>query len=64
MGPAVDTPEVTNTLDDDTTGGVAGTYEAALVADVESGVQYGAGGTEFTGTLVVTGTPDIFFLQR
>jgi len=35
-------------------GGV-GTFAVPAVADVESGVSYGADGTEFTGTLDVAG---------
>jgi len=63
-GPAGDFPDVGNTLSDDTTNGSAGTYVGPDAGDVRSGTQYGAGGTEFTGTLAVTGEEGIFFLDR
>ncbi len=63
FGPASDLPTVGNTLNDDTTGGNAGTYEAAGVADVSLGVTYGEDGTEFTGSGVDLGA-SIFFLRR
>lgn len=63
MGPATDLPDVGNTLNDDTVGGSAGTYEAAATNKVETGEQYGEGGTEHTGTLDVTDS-SIFFLRR
>lgn len=46
-----DYPAVGNVQNDDTTDGATGTLTLPAIADVESGVQYGAGGTEFTGTL-------------
>jgi len=61
---AGDFPDVGNTLVGDTTNGSAGTYEPALVADVELAVQYGEDGTEFTGELEVTDAGGIFFLRR
>lgn len=63
-GPAGDFPDVGNTLNDDTTNSSAGTYEAVAAADVRLATTYGAGGTEFTGELVVTGEVPIFFLRR
>lgn len=48
-----DFPDAGNVTQDDTVNGVAGTYVEVAEADVELGVQYGAGGTEKTGTLVV-----------
>lgn len=50
-----DFPDPSNTLNDDTTNGVAGTYVAATPAYYKYGEQYGAGGTEFTGGLIVPG---------
>lgn len=49
--PLIDTPTVGNVTEDDTVRGGAGTFAVPAEADVENGVQYGAGGTEFTGTL-------------
>lgn len=46
-----DYPAVGNVQNDDTVDGATGTLTLPAVEDVESGVQYGAGGTEFTGTL-------------
>lgn len=63
-GPEGDFPDVGNVLNDDTTGGETGTYEAAAQNKVKSGEQYGAGGTEFTGSLSVTGDTGLFFLKR
>ena len=62
--PAGDFPDVGNVVVGDTTDGAAGTYAPALVADVEDGVTYGEDGTEFEGTLEVTGEQGIFFLKR
>jgi hypothetical protein len=59
-----DFPDVGNTLTDDTTNEQAGTYEAAGEADVALGVDYGAGGDEFTGTGSEFGIGGIFFLRR
>ena len=52
-----DFPDVGNVTEDDTVNGSPGTFVVPAVADVEDGVQYGAGGTEFEGTLVVGGGP-------
>jgi hypothetical protein len=46
-----DYPAVGNVQNDDTVDGATGTLTLPAVGDVETGVQYGAGGTEFTGTL-------------
>jgi hypothetical protein len=46
-----DYPAVGNVHTDDTVDGATGTLTLPAVGDVETGVQYGAGGTEFTGTL-------------
>ncbi len=46
-----DLPELANVLTIDTVDDVAGTYQRALEANVEAGVTYGDGGSEFTGTL-------------
>lgn len=46
-----DFPAVGNVTEDDTTDGATGTYHEATEAEVQSGVQFGAGGTEYTGTL-------------
>lgn len=48
-----DFPDPSNVLNDDTTNGVPGTYVAANPAYYKYGEQYGAGGTEFTGSLIV-----------
>lgn len=48
---SIDLPDPSNVTTDDTTGGVAGTLTLPAEEDVELGVQYGADGTEFTGTL-------------
>lgn len=63
-GPAGDFPDVGNTASDDTTNGQAGTLTLPAEANVATGIQYGAGGTEFTGTGTVGGTESVFFLQR
>ena len=46
-----DYPAVGNVTEDDTVDGATGTYHEATAAEVQSGVQFGAGGTEYTGTL-------------
>jgi hypothetical protein len=46
-----DFPAVGNVQNDDTVDGATGTLTLPPVEDVETGVTYGAGGTEFTGTL-------------
>jgi len=63
-GPAGDFPDVGNVLDDDTTNGSAGTYEAATESDVSLGVTYGEDGTEFTGSGTELGEDSLFFLRR
>lgn len=45
-----DYPAVGNVTADDTVNDVTGTYHEATAAEVQSGVQFGAGGTEYTGT--------------
>lgn len=57
-----DFPDVGNVTDDDTVNGVTGTFAVPAEADVESGVQYGADGTEFEGELVAGGgtAPPVF----
>jgi hypothetical protein len=47
---APDFPAVGNVTEDDTVNGVAGTYHEAAAAEVQTGVQFGAGGTEYTGS--------------
>lgn len=54
---AGDFPDPSNVLDDDTTDGVAGTFVNLATQHARSGQQWGAGGTEFTGTLIIPG-PD------
>jgi hypothetical protein len=52
-------------LDDDTTGGAAGTFANIPTGDVRDGEFWGEDGTEFEGSLSVTGEPaSIFFLRR
>ena len=63
-GPAGDFADVGNVLDDDTTGGDAGTFENVATADVRDGTFWGEDGTEHEGSLVVTGEVGIFFLRR
>lgn len=46
-----DYPAVGNVTADDTVDGSTGTYHEAAASEVQSGVQFGAGGTEYTGTL-------------
>lgn len=46
----IDYPDAGNVTADDTVDGVTGTYHEATAAEVQSGVQFGAGGTEYTGT--------------
>lgn len=53
--PTVDYPDVGNVHEDDTVGGSAGTLTLPTEAQVEKDVQFGAGGTEFTGTLEASG---------
>lgn len=48
--PAIDVPVAGNVTEDDTVRGASGTYHEAAAAEVQSGVQFGAGGTEYTGT--------------
>jgi hypothetical protein len=64
MGPLGDFPDVGNTLDDDTTGGDAGTFANIATGDVRDGEFWGEDGTEFEGSLEVTGDVGIFFLRR
>ena len=47
-----DFPSVTNVTTDDTVDGVTGTFAVPAITDVKSGTSYGAGGTEYTGTLI------------
>ncbi len=61
---SADLPDVGNVLNTDTVGGQAGTFAPASVADVRDGTFYGADGTQYEGSLVVTGTTGIFFLRR
>jgi len=63
-GPAGDFPDVGNTLDDDTTGGDAGTFTNVATGDVRDGTFWGEDNTEFEGSLEVSGVTSIFFLQR
>jgi len=50
-GETPDYPDVGNVTTDDTVNGSAGTFAVPAVGDVESGVQFGEDGTEYTGTL-------------
>ncbi len=63
-GPAGDFSDVGNTLNDDTTGGEAGTFANIATNKVKDGEFWGEDGTEFEGSLEVTGEPSIFFLRR
>lgn len=54
-GATPDYPDVTNVLSDDTVNGQQGTYVGPAASDVKSGVGYGAGGNEFTGSYSPTG---------
>ncbi len=63
-GPGGDLPDVGNVLDSDTVGGVAGTFANVSVSNVRDGTFWGEDGTEFEGTLSVTGISSIFFLMR
>jgi hypothetical protein len=63
-GPIGDFADVGNVIDDDTTGGEAGTYAEIEVAKVQAGEQYGEDGTEHTGELAVTGAIHIFWHGR
>lgn len=49
-GPSTDQPQRNNVLTDDTVGGLAGLFANVAESDVETGVQWGGGGTEFTGS--------------
>jgi hypothetical protein len=53
--PTPDFPAVGNVQSDETVDGATGTLTLPAVEDVETGVQYGAGGTEYTGTLSASG---------
>lgn len=55
LQPLPDLPSATNVTTDDTVDGVTGTFTVPATTDVKSGTQYGAGGTEFTGTLSASG---------
>jgi hypothetical protein len=64
-GPAGDFADVGNVLTDDTTGGETGTFANISTNDVRDGEFWGKDGTEFEGSLEVTGEPEgIFFLRR
>lgn len=58
-GGAGDFPDPSNVTTDDTTNGVTGTLTLPAVGDVQSGVQYGGGGTEYTGTFAVPAEADV-----
>lgn len=64
FGPASDLPDVANVLNDDTVGGSAGTFVNIAEANVSLNEQWGAGGTEFTGSGIALGADSIFFLRR
>ena len=63
-GPGTDQPDVGNVLDTDTVGGVTGTFENVATGDVRDGTFWGTDGTQYEGTLEVTGDTGIFFLKR
>lgn len=63
-GPGTDQPHRNNVLVDDTVGGLAGLFDNVAEGSVASGVQWGAGGTEFTGTGDIGGEEDIFWGGR
>ncbi len=63
-GPGGDRPSVGNVLDDDTVAGDAGTFANIATGDVRDGEFWGEDGTEYEGTLEVTGEVSIFFLRR
>ena len=63
-GPQTDLPERANVLTTDTVGGLAGLFAPASVSDVRDGTFYGANGTQYEGSLEVTGVASIFFLRR
>jgi hypothetical protein len=54
-----DFPAVGNVTTDDTVNGATGTFAVPTEAQVESGVGFGAGGTEFTGELDVPTAEEI-----
>lgn len=66
FGPESDQPVVGNVLNDDTVGGVAGTFANITAGFVALGEQWGEDGTEFTGTGDPAAECDlgIFFLRR
>ena len=64
FGPGGDLPAVGNVLNDDTVGGEAGTFANASTGDVRDGTFWGEDGTEYEGSLAVTGEVSIFFLRR
>ncbi len=55
---ATDYPSTANTLSDDTVDGAAGTFVNIAEEHVELNEQWGAGGTEFTGSLAAGGCVD------
>jgi hypothetical protein len=59
-----DIPDIGNVLDDDTSNGSAGTFANIATGDVRDGEFWGEDGTEYEGSLEVTGTVGIFFLCR
>lgn len=63
-GPGTDLPYVGNVLNTDTVGGEAGTFARASVVDVRDGTFWGEDGTQYEGSLEVTGEVSIFFLRR
>ena len=50
-----DFPAVGNVTEDDTVDGAIGVYHEVTAAEVQLGVQFGASGTEYTGTLAAGG---------
>lgn len=65
FGPGTsDIPDIGNVLNDDTSNGSAGTFANVSTGDVRDGEFYGEDGTEFEGSLEVTGEVSIFFLRR
>ena len=63
-GPTTDQPDRANVLTTDTVGGLAGLFANVSTVNVRDGIFWGANGTQYEGSLAVTGETGIFFLRR
>lgn len=54
-----DYPDVGNVTEDDTVDGVQGTYHETVEGEVKAGVGFGAGGSEYSGTVTLPPEADV-----